>query len=114
MNLKLITLAALSAPLFGAYQYYYTDSLTSIDTTKWSPKTGVVDATTGGLTATDANGGSLISSLPVPLAELHQRRGCDGAFHMKVQLSLGQRLDEAGWHIPDCRWIGKTLTVNGV
>lgn len=30
MKLKLIALAALSVPLFGAYQYYYTDSLTSV------------------------------------------------------------------------------------
>jgi hypothetical protein len=71
MKLKLITLAALSAPLFGAYQYYYTDSLTSIDVNKWSPKRGSVDVTTEGLSSTDSNGGSLISSLPVPLGSVN-------------------------------------------
>jgi len=58
--------AAVFAPFFyGAYSYYYSDNLTSIDTTKWY-QNGAVTATSGGLTATTLNGGSLISKVAVP------------------------------------------------
>src|SRR5260370_39608534 len=60
-------LAILTAPacLFAAYTYYYTDTLTSINTTNWY-QNGSLTPTTGGLTAPTANGGSLISKIAVP------------------------------------------------
>src|SRR5439155_24045014 len=45
-------------------QYYFTDNLTAIDNAKWLP-VGTVTPVSGGLTAADPNGGSLISRLPI-------------------------------------------------
>ena len=50
----LALLLSMLSPAFGAYTYYYTDALTSIDGTKWT-QNGSVTATTGGLTSPDAN-----------------------------------------------------------
>lgn len=56
----------LAAPaLFGAYQYYYTDSLTSVNSSNWWTN-GVVTPTAAGLTANTATGGALISKIAVP------------------------------------------------
>lgn len=63
---RLLVLPALTATvLYGAYQYYLFDPLTSINTSNWQ-QNGTVTATASGLTATTANGGSLISKLAVP------------------------------------------------
>jgi len=51
--------------LLASYTYYYTDSLTSINTTNWY-QNGSLTATSGGLTAPTINGGALISKLAVP------------------------------------------------
>lgn len=47
------------------YQYYYTDPLTSVNSSNWV-QNGSVTATSTGLTATTSGGGSLISSIAVP------------------------------------------------
>ncbi len=64
---------------FAAYQYYYSDTLTTINLTNWT-QNGSVTATSGGLTATTANGGSLISTKSVP--------GGFAAYEVKVTLTL--------------------------
>src|ERR1017187_973749 len=58
-------MAAAALPVFGQYQFYYADTLKSVDSTKWTT-TGTVSATAGGLTATDPAGGSLVSKVPIP------------------------------------------------
>jgi hypothetical protein len=52
-------------PAWAAYQFYFTDNLTSINTSNWA-QAGAVGATSSGLTAPDPNGGSLISRLLAP------------------------------------------------
>ena len=52
-------------PAWAAYQFYFTDNLTSINTSNWT-QAGAVVATSSGLTAPDPNGGSLISRLLAP------------------------------------------------
>ena len=47
------------------YVPYFTDSLTSINTSNWY-QNGTVSGTSGGLTATSTNGGSLISKVSAP------------------------------------------------
>jgi hypothetical protein len=47
------------------YQYYFNDSLTSINSSYWT-QNGSVSAGSSGLTATSSNGGSLISTVAVP------------------------------------------------
>jgi hypothetical protein len=59
-----LSLLLLAGPLFGVYQYYYTDTLTTIDNTKWIMN-GSLTPTPNGLTAPDGPG-SLISKLAVP------------------------------------------------
>src|SRR3989442_398100 len=59
--LALLFVLAPAGALFAQYTYYYSDTLTSIDTTKWSVG-GSPSAGSGGLTGT----GSLISSLALP------------------------------------------------
>jgi RHS repeat-associated protein len=54
-----------ASPLSAGYQYYLSDSLRSIDAASWS-STGQLTAGAPGLAATDTNGGSLISRLPIP------------------------------------------------
>jgi len=61
----LAALGALAPLFFGAYSYYEDDMLTSINTARWW-QSGTVTATCGGLTATTANGGALISKLSAP------------------------------------------------
>lgn len=51
--------------LSAAYTYYYSDSLTTINTANWY-QNGTVTGTSSGLTATTTNGGSLISKLAIP------------------------------------------------
>jgi len=51
--------------LFGTYTYYYTDSLTSINTSNWT-ENGTLTAGSGGLTSSNTDGGSLISKVSVP------------------------------------------------
>ncbi|MEK7407925.1 MAG: hypothetical protein AAB225_22875, partial [Acidobacteriota bacterium] len=63
MRRALLLLGA--AALFAAYQYYYSDTLTTINLTKWT-QNGALTPTSGGLTAPSANGGSLISTVAVP------------------------------------------------
>ncbi len=66
MKLRILVSSILVAgTLLGAYTYYYSDTLTTINTTNWN-QNGSVTATAGGLTATSANGGSLISKVSVP------------------------------------------------
>lgn len=57
--------AAACSALFAAYTYYLTDTLTSINTTNWT-QNGTLTAGSGGLTSSNANGGSLISKVAVP------------------------------------------------
>jgi len=66
MKLRLLPLL-LAAPgsLFASYIYYYTDTLTTINTANWY-QNGSLTATTGGLTAPTASGGALISKVAVP------------------------------------------------
>ena len=53
--LTLATLALLAGSAFAAYQYYYSDTLTTINTANWT-QNGTVTATSGGLTSSAANG----------------------------------------------------------
>lgn len=64
-RLVLLLLGSAGSSLLGAYQYYVTDSLVSIDPAKWV-QNGSLTTTSNGLTAPSATGGSLISNLPVP------------------------------------------------
>jgi RHS repeat-associated protein len=75
---KVLPLVAAPA-LYAAYQYYYTDPLTSVDPAKWRIN-GSVTPTAGGLTGPSGQGGSLISLLAVP----------DGssAYEIKTTLTL--------------------------
>ena len=79
INKKALVLPFLLAPaLLATYTYFYSDTLTTIDTSKWV-QAGSVSATSGGLTATSTNGGSLISSVAVP----------DGTSLYEVKMTLG-------------------------
>jgi hypothetical protein len=52
--------------VLGAYQYYYTDNLTCcLSSGSWT-QNGTVAAQTGGLTASSADGGTLISTVSIP------------------------------------------------
>jgi hypothetical protein len=62
--IRSVVSAAACSTLF-AYTYYFTDSLTSINTTYWT-QNGTLTAGSGGLTSSNANGGSLISKVAVP------------------------------------------------
>jgi hypothetical protein len=57
--------ALLCSPAWAAYPFYLTDNLTSINSSNWA-QAGSVVATSSGLTAPDANGGSLISQVAIP------------------------------------------------
>jgi hypothetical protein len=61
------SLFALAAtPAWGAgYQYYINDTLSSLNAQAWS-SSGQLSPGSAGLVATDANGGSLISRVPIP------------------------------------------------
>ena len=65
MTRRIAVLLLAAAPLFGAYTYYYADTLTSINTNNWYVN-GTMSATASGLTSTDSGGGSLISKIAVP------------------------------------------------
>ncbi len=71
------SLAVFTPLFFGAYQYYYTDTLTSVNLTYWW-QNGSLTASSGGLTALTANGGSLISKVAVP----------DGSSEYEVKTTL--------------------------
>jgi hypothetical protein len=60
-----LSLFCLAVPAFGAYTYYYSDPLTSINPSNWS-QNGSVSGGSTGLTASSSNGGSLISKVAVP------------------------------------------------
>jgi RHS repeat-associated protein len=63
INLSGSPSAAMTCP--AVPRSYYSDSLTSINTTNWT-QNGSLTPTTGGLTAPAAGGGSLISKLAIP------------------------------------------------
>ncbi len=69
--------AAACSAVLGTYTYYYTDSLTSINTSNWT-ENGTLTAGTGGLTSSNSNGGSLISKVAVP----------DGSSNYEVKTTL--------------------------
>jgi RHS repeat-associated protein len=71
-----ICLAALAAPLAcAAYQPYYSDALTSVNTANWY-QNGTITTSSGGFTSTGA--GSLISKVAVP----------DGTSEYQVKMTL--------------------------
>jgi hypothetical protein len=74
--------AAACSALFATYTYYYSDYLTSINTTYWTENGTGLTAGSGGLTDSNSNGGSLISKVAVP----------DGTsdYEVKTQLTLAQ------------------------
>jgi RHS repeat-associated protein len=67
---------AAGSTLLATYAYYYTDSLTTI-TTNWT-ENGTLSAGAGGLTSSNSNGGSLISTVTVP----------DGTSNYEVKTTL--------------------------
>ena len=69
--------AAACSALFGTYTYYFTDTLTSINTSNWT-QNGTLTAGSGGLTSSNSNGGSLISKVAVP----------DGSSNYEVKTTL--------------------------
>ena len=56
---------AATAPAWAAYQYYVNDSLRAIDPVAWSAS-GQLSPGAAGMAVPDANGGSLISRVPIP------------------------------------------------
>lgn len=68
---------AIAPALFAAYTYYFTDSLTSINTSNWT-ENGTLTAGSGGLTSSNSNGGSLIYKLAAP----------DGSSNYEVKTTL--------------------------
>ncbi|HXI43336.1 MAG TPA: hypothetical protein VNH83_25370, partial [Bryobacteraceae bacterium] len=72
-------LLLLAAAVFGGYTYYYTDALTSINGTNWT-QNGSLTATSGGLTSTTANGGSLIY---IPVQQINPN-----GYEVKTTLTL--------------------------
>ena len=75
--IRLAIAAATCSAAFATYTYYYTDSLTSINTTYWT-QNGNLTAGAGGLTSSVTNGGSLISKVAVP----------DGSSNYEVETTL--------------------------
>ena len=69
--------AAACSAAFATYTYYYTDGLTSINTSNWT-ENGTLTAGSGGLTSSNSNGGSLISKVAVP----------DGSSNYEVKTTL--------------------------
>ena len=76
-RLRVGALFLLSTPGWAAYQYYLTDNLTSINAASWTT-TGNVGASTLGLAASEAGGGTLISRIPIP----------DGTYEAEVRATL--------------------------
>jgi hypothetical protein len=63
---RLAIFAAACSALLGTYTYYFTDTLTSINTSNWT-QNGTLTAGSGGLTSSNiTTGGSLISKVSVP------------------------------------------------
>jgi RHS repeat-associated protein len=75
--LRVGALLLLSTPGWAAYQYYFTDNLTSINAASWST-TGNVGASSLGLAASESGGGTLISRIPIP----------DGTYEAEVRTTL--------------------------
>ena len=73
MGLLLLT----ACPSWAGYQYYFSDSLKLMDSVRWNAS-GVLAPGVAGLTASDSNGGSLISRLPIP----------DGSSDAEVAITL--------------------------
>jgi RHS repeat-associated protein len=74
---QLAILAAACTALFATYTYYFTDTLTTINTSNWT-ENGTLTAGSGGLTSSNSNGGSLISKVAVP----------DGSSNYEVKTTL--------------------------
>lgn len=64
-TLKLSVLVLCTAPAWGAYSYYITDTLTSIDSSRWVT-TGTLAPSPAGLAAQNTSGGTLVSRIPIP------------------------------------------------
>jgi hypothetical protein len=60
MKIRHAAALLLASPLLGAYSYYYSDTLTSINSNNWY-QNGTLTATSTGLTSSGGSGGSLIS-----------------------------------------------------
>ena len=75
VNLSASPSAAMTCP--AVPRSYYSDGLTSINTTNWT-QNGTLTPTAGGLTAPAAGGGSLISKLAIP----------DGSADVEVDLTV--------------------------
>jgi RHS repeat-associated protein len=65
VNLLKLVPALLAAPLSAQYTYYYSDALTSVNSSNWQSN-GAVTTGSSGLIIADANGGALISKLSPP------------------------------------------------
>jgi hypothetical protein len=72
-----LVFACFGAPTFGQFSYYYTDTLTSVNTSNWT-QNGTLSAGSGGLTSSNSSGGSLISKISVP----------DGTSNYEVKTTL--------------------------
>ena len=78
--LRYLIVITCSAPLFGAYSYYWTENWGSSISGNWI-QVGTISAS-GGLTSASANVGSLISTLAVP--------GGPSYYEVKTTLTLTQ------------------------
>ena len=76
-GLRVGALLLLSTPGWAAYQYYFTDNLTSVNAANWNT-TGNVGASSLGLAASESAGGTLISRIPIP----------DGTYEAEVRTTL--------------------------
>ena len=63
--MKILSVLMLTALAHAGVNYYVSDSLQTIDPSKWAA-VGALVPSTAGLAATDPNGGALISKIPVP------------------------------------------------
>jgi hypothetical protein len=78
-----VTLVA-ALPAFGAYQYYYSDTFTSINTTNWTKNGSISTAYPNGLWSGAGDRGSVISKVAVP----------DGTSDYEIKMTL--RLVQSG------------------
>jgi hypothetical protein len=76
MRFALLALAVSTLPLHGVYTYYRTDPFSSINGSLWQTNQSIVGSS-GGLVATGATGGSVISleAVPGPVPTSYEIRG---------------------------------------
>ncbi len=101
MTRRILLPVLLATPLLAVYTYYYSDTLTGINTSNWT-QNGPLSASGSGLTSVDANGGSLISTIAVP----------DGSSDYEVRTTLNLTAS-GGYYMSYLRASANTLLATG-